>query len=148
MCRLFIFSARTETFFRVKHMPRNPRRFKVQMVLIALALNGRIHWTRNRSKSFQYFPQRRFQWKMMIRNRKEEGRVYNILFHVSRKSPTHSENRLTAILNWKKLSPSRDSNPACPDRMPSLNHLCRRHFLVHWTMVLAASEESDSLEVQ
>ena len=39
---------------------------------------------------------------MMIGNKKEERRVCTILLHIIRKSPTPSENRLTAILNWKK----------------------------------------------
>ena len=29
----------------------------------------------------------------------------------------------------KSQSPTRDLNPACPDRMPWLNHLCHHHFL-------------------
>ena len=45
---------------------------------------------------------------MMIGNRKEEGRVQcTILLHVIRKSLTLSENRLTAILTYKKTK----SNP-------------------------------------
>ena len=39
---------------------------------------------------------------MMVGNSKEEGREITVLLHVIRKSPTPSENRLTAILNWKK----------------------------------------------
>ena len=38
----------------------------------------------------------------MIGNRKVEGRVCTVLLHVIRKSLTPCENRLTAILNWKK----------------------------------------------
>ena len=34
-----------------------------------------------------------------IEGRKEEGRECTVLLHVIRKSPTPSENRLTAILN-------------------------------------------------
>ena len=41
--------------------------------------------------------------------------------HVIRKSPTPSENRLTAILTWKKLKSS-------PHRMPALYHLCHHYF--------------------
>ena len=39
---------------------------------------------------------------MMIVNRKEEGRVCTVLLYVIRKSLTPSENRVTAILTWKK----------------------------------------------
>ena len=42
---------------------------------------------------------------MMIENRKEEGRVCTVLLHVVRKSPMPSENRLTANLFRKSLSP-------------------------------------------
>ena len=41
----------------------------------------------------------------MIGNRKEEGRVCTIQLIVMRKSPTPSESRLTAILNWNKSRP-------------------------------------------
>ena len=44
--------------------------------------------------------------------------------HYLRKSLTPSDNRLTAILNQKSLCPSGDLNPACPDRISSLYHLC------------------------
>ena len=44
---------------------------------------------------------------MMKRNRKEGGRVCIVLLHVIRKSLTLSENRLTAILTYKKTK----SNP-------------------------------------
>ena len=37
----------------------------------------------------------------MIRNRKEEGRVWIFLLNVIRKSPWHSKNRSTVVLNWK-----------------------------------------------
>ena len=57
---------------------------------------------------------------MMIGKNKEEGRVCTVLFHIYRKSLTRSENRLAAILSQKSLSPSWDSNPACPVRMPLL----------------------------
>ena len=63
------------------------------------------------------------------RKQKEEGRICTVVLHVIRKSQTLSENRLTAILNWKKPKPTWDLNPACPDRMPSLYHLCYHHFL-------------------
>ena len=66
---------------------------------------------------------------MLIGDRKDEGRVDTILLHVIWKTSTPSENRLTAILNWKSLSPSWDSNPACPDRKPSLFQLCHHHYL-------------------
>ena len=36
------------------------------------------------------------------RKQEDEGKVCTILFHAIRKSPTPSENRLTAILTWKK----------------------------------------------
>ena len=52
----------------------------------------------------------------MIGNRK-------VLVHDLRKSPKPGENRLTAILSWKSSSRPWNSNPACPDRMPSLYHL-------------------------
>ena len=42
---------------------------------------------------------------MMIGSRKEEGRVCTVLLHVIRKSPTPSENRLTAILKKPKSDP-------------------------------------------
>ena len=37
----------------------------------------------------------------MIRNRKEEGRVCIVLLNVIRKTPWHSKNRSTEVLNWK-----------------------------------------------
>ena len=49
---------------------------------------------------------------MMIGNMKEEGRVCIVLLHVVWKSPTPSQNRLTAILNWKKSNPG--SEPGLP----------------------------------
>ena len=51
---------------------------------------------------------------MMIGNRKEEGRVCTVLLHVIRKSPTPSENRLTAILNWKKPKSEPGFKPGLP----------------------------------
>ena len=64
-----------------------------------------------------------------IGNRKEEGRVCTVLLLVIRKSPTLSENRLTQFLTWITQSLSQDLNPACPDRMLALYHLCHHHFL-------------------
>ena len=64
--------------------------------------------------------------KMMIGNRKEEGRICTFLLHVNRKSPV--------IIDWqqfwteKSQSPTRDSNLACPDRMPSLYQVSHHHF--------------------
>ena len=48
----------------------------------------------------------------MIRNRKEDGRVCTV--HVIRKSPTPSENWLTAILNWKKPKSDPGFEPGLP----------------------------------
>ena len=63
---------------------------------------------------------------------KQEGIECTIIFHVIRKSPTPSENRLTAIPSWKCPSLSRDLNSACPDRIPSFYHLCHRHCRHSW----------------
>ena len=53
----------------------------------------------------------------MIGNRKEEGRVCTVLLHVIRKSPTPSENRLTAISELKKakVKPRIQTWPAQPE---------------------------------
>ena len=51
---------------------------------------------------------------MMIGNRKEGGRVCTVLLHVIRKSPTPSENRLIAILNWKKPKSDPGLEPVQP----------------------------------
>ena len=51
---------------------------------------------------------------MMIGNRKEEGGVCTVLLHVIRKSRTPSENRLTAILNWKKPKSDPGFEPSLP----------------------------------
>ena len=72
----------------------------------------------------------------MIGNRKQEGTVCTILLHAIRKSPTPRENILTVILNRKKQSPTQDLNPACPDRMPSLYHLCHHYFLNNYLVIL------------
>ena len=53
----------------------------------------------------------------MIGNRKEEGRVCTIQLIVIRKSPTPSESRLTAILNWKKPN----SDPGFEPNLPGQN---------------------------
>ena len=50
----------------------------------------------------------------MIGNRKEEGRVCTVLLHVIRKSPTPSENRLTAIMNFKKTKSDPEFEPGLP----------------------------------
>ena len=50
----------------------------------------------------------------MIGNRKEEGRVCTVLLYVIRKSPTPSENRLTAILNGKKPKSNPGFEPGLP----------------------------------
>ena len=49
---------------------------------------------------------------MMIGNRKEEGKVYTVLLHVFRKSPTPCENWLTAILKRKKPKYAPGSGPS------------------------------------
>ena len=65
-------------------------------------------------------------WWWEAGNKKEDyARFYYTLLE---KNLTPSENRLTAILNWKSPSPTRDSNPASPDRMPSLYHFYHHHF--------------------
>ena len=64
----------------------------------------------------------------MIEKQERRRRVCTALLHIVRKSPKPSENKLTAIMNQKSTSPTRDSNPAYPDRMPSINHLCLHHF--------------------
>ena len=54
-------------------------------------------------------------------DKKQEIRVKSMqhsIPHSFRKSQAPSENRLAAILNRKNPSPSRESNPACSDRMP------------------------------
>ena len=43
------------------------------------------------------------------------------------KCPSPAKNRLTALWNWKSLSPSRVPNAASPDRMLSLYHLRHHH---------------------
>ena len=64
-------------------------------------------------------------------DRKEEERAWcTVIVHVISKSLTPSVNVLTAILKLNKLSLSQGSYPACPDRMPSLNHLCHHHLQV------------------
>ena len=40
------------------------------------------------------------------------------------------------FLTEKSQSPTRDLNPACPDRMPSLYHLCRHHHFHYLTTQL------------
>ena len=50
----------------------------------------------------------------MIGNRKEEGRACAVLLYVNRKSPTPSENRLTAIRNWKKPKSDPGFEPCLP----------------------------------
>ena len=45
---------------------------------------------------------------------KEEEREYNNLLHFSRKSPTPSGNRLTAILKWKKTKSIPGFEPSLP----------------------------------
>ena len=51
---------------------------------------------------------------MMTGNRKEEGRVCTVLLHFIRNSPTPSENRLTAVLNWKKAKSKLVFKPSLP----------------------------------
>ena len=51
--------------------------------------------------------------------------MYHFMTRSFRNSPTPSENRLIAFPI--KPSPSRDSNPARSDRMPSLYHLRHHH---------------------
>ena len=50
----------------------------------------------------------------MIGNRKEEGRVCTVLLHIIRKSPSPSENRLTAFQNWKKPKSVGGFEPVLP----------------------------------
>ena len=60
-------------------------------------------------------------------DRKQERRrksMYRSILLSLEKSPAPCENRFTAILTGKKPSLSRDSNPACSDRMPLLYPLC------------------------
>ena len=65
----------------------------------------------------------------MIGNRKKNEEYVPFNYTLLEKKQTPSENRLTAILNCKSQSLTRDLNPACPDRMPSLYHLCHHYFL-------------------
>ena len=51
---------------------------------------------------------------MMIGNNKEEGRICSDLLHVLEKALTPWENRLTAILNWKKPKPYLGFEPGLP----------------------------------
>ena len=68
---------------------------------------------------------------MMIRNSKEEGGVCTVPLRTIRKSPTFSESRLPAILNWKKhksipgFTPSlsrQNATKQCRDSNPSQWH--------------------------
>ena len=71
----------------------------------------------------------------MIGNRGEEAWECTIILRVIRKS------RHPVRIDWqqfwpeKSQSPSRDSNPDCPGRMPALYHLCHHHF--HFRELLA-----------
>ena len=60
----------------------------------------------------------------MIGTRKERGRVCTILTQVIRISPTPCDNSWQQFWTEKILSLSRDSNLACPGRIPSLYHFC------------------------
>ena len=51
---------------------------------------------------------------MMIGKRKEERRVCTVLLQVIIKSLTPSENRLTAMLNWKKPKSNLEFKPGLP----------------------------------
>ena len=62
----------------------------------------------------------------MIGNRKEEGRVCSTLLE---KAPLSMRIDQQQFWTEKSLSPSWDSNPACPVRMASLYHLCHHHCL-------------------
>ena len=64
----------------------------------------------------------------MIGNRKEGGRVCTILLHVIRISPAPCDNSWQQFWTEKSLSLSRSSDLACPDRIPSLYHLCFYHW--------------------
>ena len=64
---------------------------------------------------------------MMIGNRKEDGRVWSILLHRIWKDQHPARIDWQGFWAEKSLSPFRDSNLACPNRMPSLFHL--RHLL-------------------
>ena len=84
----------------------------------------------------------------MIWKKKDEWRVCTLLSHVTRKSPTLSELWLTTILNWKKAKSVPGFNPACPDRMPSLYHLCQHlhhhHFVLLFSLLIELVQDGAS----
>ena len=75
-----------------------------------------------------------YNWQiltMVIGNRKEEVRVCNILSFILLEKAQRPA-RIDYQQFWtekSQASPSRESNPACSDRMPLLYHLRHRHGL-------------------
>ena len=65
---------------------------------------------------------------MIIGKRKEEVEVSTLLLHENQKKPNALRKQIDIISEPKKsLCLSLDLNPACPDRMASLNHLSNHH---------------------
>ena len=62
-------------------------------------------------------------------NKKKNWRVCLVLLHFILKKSNAQQEKIEGDSELKK-SPSAtwDSSPACPDRMPSLYHLCHHHF--------------------
>ena len=69
---------------------------------------------------------------MMVGKRKEE---YAPFYYTLLEKAGHPGRMINSNSELKKSqSLSQDSNPACPDIMPSLYHLCQHHFLIMFSL--------------